>query len=300
MKKLDYLGRKFTHPVYGEVEVIDQHPDWTGRTEFTIRFKNTGSEINVAPNNLRSLSFKDPFAPSIAGVGYFGDTAYEYGYSKKEYGRIYAIWTQMMNRCYDKNNKDYPYYGALGVTVCPRWHNFSNFFYDFIHMDNFKSWLESPKNSYHLDKDIKQMELPMECRIYSPDTCTLISTDENLAQMVKARFGDNDYLGVHFEDHSWQAFMNDNGHQVLRAKFNNPWSAAVFRECYAHYKYNKPMINDATKVPITMEAFSQAKSDRLFNKEPYPYKQMIELVDNTVPFDSSQYGYKNFFQSDNN
>lgn len=297
MQKLNYLGRKFYHPTYGEAEVIEQHPDYAGRTVFTIQFKNTGSTTVVEPCNLRRLRFKDPFAPNVAGVGYFGDTAYNYGYNKKEYGRVYAIWTQMLNRCYDQNNKNYPYYGGLGVTVCDRWHNFSNFFYDFIHMPNFEKWLNSPNNSYHLDKDTKQQDVPMNYKVYSPETCELVPTQENLAQMVKARFSENEYIGVSYIDHSWQAYLHNNGKRVLNAKFIDPLSVAVYRECYAHYKYGMPMINDATKVPITMEAFSQAQSNRVFYGEPYPYKKMFEIVDNTEPFDPNKFGYKKLLES---
>jgi len=46
---------------------------------------------------------------------------------KKEY----AIWNSMINRCYNKNNKDYKNYGGKGIKVCDRWkNNFSNFFND--------------------------------------------------------------------------------------------------------------------------------------------------------------------------
>jgi len=33
----------------------------------------------------------------------------------------YAVWQQMLQRCNNPSNKDYPNYGALGVTVCAHW-----------------------------------------------------------------------------------------------------------------------------------------------------------------------------------
>ena len=36
----------------------------------------------------------------------------------------------MIHRCYNKNDADYKYYGALGITVDPRWHNFGNYYED--------------------------------------------------------------------------------------------------------------------------------------------------------------------------
>ncbi len=46
---------------------------------------------------------------------------------KKEYNTWYAI----KRRCYNKNNKAYPYYGGRGIEVCDRWlQSFDNFFLD--------------------------------------------------------------------------------------------------------------------------------------------------------------------------
>src|SRR5436190_271390 len=33
----------------------------------------------------------------------------------------YAAWQRMRRRCHDPENKDYPEYGAMGITVCPEW-----------------------------------------------------------------------------------------------------------------------------------------------------------------------------------
>ena len=39
----------------------------------------------------------------------------------------YNTWRAMMRRCNNPNDKDYKRYGALGVTVCDRWHDYLNF-----------------------------------------------------------------------------------------------------------------------------------------------------------------------------
>lgn len=39
----------------------------------------------------------------------------------------YARWKSMMARCYQINATNYKYYGARGITVCERWHDFSLF-----------------------------------------------------------------------------------------------------------------------------------------------------------------------------
>lgn len=46
------------------------------------------------------------------------------------YTSTYNIWRQMRQRCANKKHKSYAYYGGRGISVCPRWDNFNNFFAD--------------------------------------------------------------------------------------------------------------------------------------------------------------------------
>ncbi len=36
----------------------------------------------------------------------------------------------MLTRCRNKNDKNYPYWGGRGITVCERWSTFVNFYAD--------------------------------------------------------------------------------------------------------------------------------------------------------------------------
>jgi hypothetical protein len=44
----------------------------------------------------------------------------------KEYG----VWWTMKNRCHNPKSKSYPDYGGRGITVCDRWRNSFEAFYD--------------------------------------------------------------------------------------------------------------------------------------------------------------------------
>ncbi len=45
--------------------------------------------------------------------------------------REYSTWQGIKKRCYDKKNKHYADYGGRGITVCERWKNsFENFYED--------------------------------------------------------------------------------------------------------------------------------------------------------------------------
>lgn len=55
----------------------------------------------------------------------------KHGYAIKGHTPEYRSWAHMIQRCYNPNNDSYCYYGARGITVCPRWRNsFENFLQD--------------------------------------------------------------------------------------------------------------------------------------------------------------------------
>lgn len=42
----------------------------------------------------------------------------------------YGSFLSMKKRCYEKNNRNYKYYGGRGITVCDRWKLYKNFLAD--------------------------------------------------------------------------------------------------------------------------------------------------------------------------
>lgn len=54
-------------------------------------------------------------------------SSYKHGWSKTP---TYTSWNSMRSRCRDVSNASYPSYGARGITVCDRWHEFENFLED--------------------------------------------------------------------------------------------------------------------------------------------------------------------------
>lgn len=41
--------------------------------------------------------------------------------------RLFTVWVDMLQRCYNKNCSAYKHYGQRGITVCDEWHDFANF-----------------------------------------------------------------------------------------------------------------------------------------------------------------------------
>jgi hypothetical protein len=45
-----------------------------------------------------------------------------------KYNRLYNIWSQMLQRCENKKNTNYRWYGGRGIIVCAEWHTFPSFY----------------------------------------------------------------------------------------------------------------------------------------------------------------------------
>jgi hypothetical protein len=68
----------------------------------------------------------------------------------------YVTWAAMKGRCYEPGNASYPSYGARGITVCARWHDFENFLADMG---------ERPSKDHSIDRiDGKGNYEPGNCR----------------------------------------------------------------------------------------------------------------------------------------
>lgn len=62
-----------------------------------------------------------------------------HGYSKT---KEYMSWKDMLKRCYNKNNKRYENYGAIGIVVCPEWKE------DFVSFIEHVGWMPTDGKKY--------------------------------------------------------------------------------------------------------------------------------------------------------
>lgn len=79
--------------------------------------------------------------------------------------RIGNIFNAMKQRCYNKNDKNYRWYGAKGVKVCNEWLN---------NPETFEEW--SLQNGYADELTIDRVD---EDKDYSPDNCRWIPHVDN-------------------------------------------------------------------------------------------------------------------------
>lgn len=83
--------------------------------------------------------------------------------------RLYRIWLQMKQRCYNKNNDGYRYYGGKDISVCDEWKD---------SFETFEQWATS--NGYNDKLTIDRINAN---RNYEPSNCRWITQSENSARI---------------------------------------------------------------------------------------------------------------------
>ena len=201
----------------------------TLRRMVEVEFIETGTRKQTQLQSALKGSVADPYYRSIAGVGYLGDISGE-SYDKK----VYDMWRNMILRCYDPNCNDYYHYGAIGIKVDERWHNFTNFYYDLPALQGYYGYFNaSPEEKwkYSIDKDLLQSSLPMGQRVYSKRTCALVPLSYNsrcTSKNLDKPDATSQYYGVYkTSTGSFQASVNIDGQKYFLGTYSNEIAAAT-------------------------------------------------------------------------
>lgn len=179
---MDYVGKIFTHPKYGDFlvkELIRVDKEQGYKKYYNIVFLNTGFSYEVDRNSIRQNMVKDYYSPQVYGVGFLGD---EY---KSINQKVSSLWRGMLGRCYSKTNASFKSYGAKGVTVCERWHNYTNFANDITKIEGYDEY-DFYNGNLHLDKDIKQQDV--QIKTYSPELCMFVNPSRNMEEQEATRY----------------------------------------------------------------------------------------------------------------
>lgn len=70
---------------------------------------------------------------------------------------LYQLYTNILSRCYNENNRAYEYYGGRGIIVCDRWRGVQGF-------DYFVQDMGDRPNGYSIDRLNNELG-------YFPDNC---------------------------------------------------------------------------------------------------------------------------------
>ena len=150
-----------------------------------VKFVNTSYEMVTHLGSIKSGNVKDPYSPSVYGVGVVGakyPTTIN-GRNTKEYG----LWQNMLTRCYNDTykNKQPTYIG------CEVSNNFKSYEY-------FYEWCQNQigfnVEGWQMDKDL----LVKGNKVYSENTCVFIPSEINSLLINCTASRGRHLIGVHW------------------------------------------------------------------------------------------------------
>lgn len=235
---------------YGDYKVLR----YINTNNIEVEFLQTKTKLTVTLNSIRRGTLRDPYYPSVYGVGYFGVGKYSSRpESKGPQSTCYKRWKEMIGRCYNKTSSGYESYGARGVTVCKEWLNFQNFA---------QWWEENCYNEqYQLDKDV----LNKNSKQYSPENCCFIPREINI-MLTSRRSERGDFpMGVRLKDGNIIAQINYMGTKKHLGTFN------TVEEAFAAYKKAKE-----TCIKEYADKYKDSLPSKVYNAL---YNYVVEITD---------------------
>ena len=159
----DCIGKVCKSKSSGDFKIVK----YNDNKNVEIQFLNTGFEKSVQLVHIKNGDVKDPYVPSVCGVGIIG-TKYpvsEGGVLTKEY----KLWCHVLERCYSVTyQKKQPTYEGCEVSD-----NFKSYEY-------FYEWCNEQigfgNDGFELDKDL----LIKGNKVYNESTCVFIPNEINL------------------------------------------------------------------------------------------------------------------------
>ena len=158
----DCVGKVCKSNLSGDFKILK----YNNSENVEIQFTNTGYRKVAVMKEVRNGKIKDPYIPSVCGVGIVG-TKYpisEGGVNTKEYD----LWQSMLQRCYsDVYQKKRPTYEGCEVSD-----NFKSYeyFYEWCHKQ-----IGFGNEGWHLDKDL----LLKGNKVYNEDSCIFLPQEVN-------------------------------------------------------------------------------------------------------------------------
>jgi len=139
------VGRRF-----GALKVLKQSKGSWGRGKSICTCRcDCGKTIKVTASNIKRGNSRSCGCARSKPVKHGGVI-------NRKKTRLYAIYLNIKQLCYNPKATSYPYYGGKGVVICPEWQDFAKF----------KEWAYN--NKY---KDGKRINRKDKNGPYSPDNC---------------------------------------------------------------------------------------------------------------------------------
>ena len=195
----DCVGRVFKSKSSGDFKVLK----YNDSKNVEVQFVNTGYHKVAEMKEVRNGSIKDPYSPSVFGVGILG-TKYPSKVNSRN-TKEYDLWCNMLRRCYsDTCKKKHPTYEDCEVSDDFKSYEY---FYEWCHkqigFDN-----DGNGNPFHLDKDL----LIKGNKVYSEDSCIFIPKEINLLLTKSTASRGEHLIGVYWSktNKAFRARVNKN------------------------------------------------------------------------------------------
>ena len=140
----------------------------------------------------------------------------------KSHSTEYKTWQGILGRCYNKSYTEYPLYGARGITVCDRW------------KDSFENFYEDMGDKPSKNHSIERIDVNGN---YCPENCKWITNHEQcLNKRTKNKTG---YFGVYERGLKFRAMIQYKKKSYRLGNFCNKIDAAKAYDdkCEEFYGY---------------------------------------------------------------
>lgn len=218
----DCVGKVCKSKSSGDFKIVKYNDCY----DVEIQFVTTGYETTVQLGHIKSGSVKDPYLPSVCGVGILGAK-----YPSKVNGvktKEYKLWQSMLERCYSATyQKQRPTYEGCEVSD-----NFKSYeyFYEWCHKQ-----IGFSNQGWQLDKDL----LIKGNKVYSESTCVFIPAEINLVLTKSNKTRGEHLIGVNWDktNKAFKARVNKSkGKQEHLGYFNTELEAFnVYKEAKEYF-----------------------------------------------------------------
>lgn len=166
-------------------------------------------------------------------------------------------WHAMMRRCYNQNNDSYINYGKEGIRVCNLWQTIDGYLSTITSVQFYEKFYLQP-DRYALDKDFKQLNIPKNQRIYSPETCIFLNYVDNDNLAIKEKHKPGEYYGIRKNDSgNYTVTFSINGKKHCFGTYTN-LVAAINEYHYYYFLFVQfelvPLLNDGVPFMPHLEA----------------------------------------------
>jgi hypothetical protein len=218
----DCVGKVCVSKSSGDFKILK----YNNKTNVEILFLKTGYETSVQLTNIRNGNVKDPYLPSVCGIGITGA---KYPTKVNDVRtKEYVLWQSMLQRCYSDTDvcgafkKKHPTY--IDCEVSDKFKSYE-YFYEWCH-----SQIGFGNEGWHLDKDL----LVKGNKVYSENTCVFIPQEVNSLLVKSTASRGKHLIGVYWNKRN-KAFVA----QVCKSKGKRDYLGLFKTELEAFNAYKQ-------------------------------------------------------------